>query len=257
MPGIWLVNGARTTHQFPKHSHDFFVIGAFTQGCQMSHYGLRDYETSAGDVVWLPPGEVHDGRPIGSRSDPQARSYAMAYVDIRAMRTLLDDYDPEQASSEKQLAKKVVFGRRSGVQNAVFRFLNALLCGQAGNELVSLTFGQLAELIGRTAQHGKLPDKAYAIKHRLDEGNTSISGIAHELGISRFALLRCFSQATGFTPSAYLRQRRVDQAVSMLGTRATLTRIAHEAGFADQSHMTRDFNAFFGVSPSQYRAVIN
>jgi AraC family transcriptional regulator len=42
----------------------------------------------------------------------------------------------------------------------------------------------------------------------------------------------------------------------LLETRDSLTEIAVEAGFADQSHMTRIFKRVTGVPPGAYRSVI-
>lgn len=75
--------------------------------------------------------------------------------------------------------------------------------------------------------------------------------------MSRFQLLRGFAAATGLTPHAYLMQRRLHLARCLIQTGVPLAQAAAEAGFADQSHMTRLFSRCYGVTPAAYaRAVM-
>jgi AraC-like DNA-binding protein len=84
--------------------------------------------------------------------------------------------------------------------------------------------------------------------------NTSLDQLAREAGLTRFQTLRAFASATGFTPHAYLMQRRFDLARRLMTTPAGLAEVAAASGYADQSHMTRDFKRRYGVTPAAYRA---
>jgi AraC-like DNA-binding protein len=75
-------------------------------------------------------------------------------------------------------------------------------------------------------------------------------------GVSRFQFLRGFAREAGITPHAYLVQRRVRLARQLLANGETPAQAAVQAGFADQSHMTRAFGRQFGITPSRYRAAI-
>jgi AraC family transcriptional regulator len=68
-------------------------------------------------------------------------------------------------------------------------------------------------------------------------------------------LARVFRAWYGVTPGIYLRQLRLEWASKELtgAGRASLSRIATAAGFADQSHFTRTFKQYFGVSPGRLR----
>jgi len=50
-----------------------------------------------------------------------------------------------------------------------------------------------------------------------------------------------------------LTMRRLDEVRASLRTHATLADAAGDAGFADQSHMTRQFKQAFGLSPGRWR----
>lgn len=73
-----------------------------------------------------------------------------------------------------------------------------------------------------------------------------------ELGVFHFG--RKFRTEFGCTPHAYLLHRRIETAKRQLtASLLPLKAIAANAGFADQSHMTRLFRRFLGVTPAEFR----
>ncbi len=51
----------------------------------------------------------------------------------------------------------------------------------------------------------------------------------------------------------YIRKVRVDKATVLLSCKhLTLTQIAYDCGFSDQSHLIRCFKEFNGMTPGQY-----
>jgi AraC-like DNA-binding protein len=92
---------------------------------------------------------------------------------------------------------------------------------------------------------------------RLDANPTSpvsLAELADLSGVSRFQLLRGFAREVGATPHAYLVQQRVRLARQFLAAGKPIVDAAINAGFADQSHMTRAFVRQFGVTPGRYVA---
>ncbi|SDD65726.1 AraC family transcriptional regulator [Paraburkholderia lycopersici] len=73
-------------------------------------------------------------------------------------------------------------------------------------------------------------------------------------GMRRFHQL--FIEAFGETPHRYLQRLRLDTALTLLADpRASLTGIALEVGFGDQSAFTHAFTRRFGLAPGQWRAL--
>jgi AraC-like DNA-binding protein len=85
---------------------------------------------------------------------------------------------------------------------------------------------------------------------------TSLAELAGLSGVSRFQLLRGFAREIGTTPHAYLVQHKVRLARRLLATGRSPADAALQAGFADQSHMTRAFVRQFGITPGRYKAAI-
>ena len=80
----------------------------------------------------------------------------------------------------------------------------------------------------------------------------SLDELAVVAGLSKFYLLRSFSRACGVTPHAYQMQLRLARAWRLIAEGCSLTRATYDAGFADQSHLTRRFSAQFGVTPGRH-----
>jgi len=56
----------------------------------------------------------------------------------------------------------------------------------------------------------------------------------------------------GLSPHAYLMQLRLEKAKWMLKNGNNIIDTAIETGFADRSHMTRNFRQKFGLTPGCY-----
>ena len=100
--------------------------------------------------------------------------------------------------------------------------------------------GRMTEVLRYMAEHAAAPHK--------------LTGLARMARMSPYHFLRSFKAATGVTPHQWLLRARLHNAATQLVTsRAPVTDIALEVGFADLSNFTRTFRAEFGASPRQYR----
>ncbi|MDE0853407.1 MAG: AraC family transcriptional regulator [Nevskia sp.] len=92
-----------------------------------------------------------------------------------------------------------------------------------------------------------------AISAQLD-GGLSLDALAAECGLSRSYFARAFRRTTGKPPHQWLLEQRVEAAKRLLMTStASLSEIALECGFADQSHFTRVFARLTGAPPGSWR----
>jgi AraC-like DNA-binding protein len=82
---------------------------------------------------------------------------------------------------------------------------------------------------------------------------TAVAALATTSGHSRFTVYRSFRAAYGLSPSDYLRQCRLRSARAMLAAGRPAAEVAAATGFADQSHLTRWFGRYFGVTPAAYQ----
>jgi len=86
----------------------------------------------------------------------------------------------------------------------------------------------------------------------------SVERLGYTLGLSYKALERLFDERLGLTPKRALRVARFSRALHGLQRssqpRGDLSRIAHDAGYADHAHFTREFRALAGLTPTEFIA---
>lgn len=87
---------------------------------------------------------------------------------------------------------------------------------------------------------------------RRSQGRCSIAAIARHAAMSQSALERHFRVAVGVSPKKLSRLARLQHICRLWDRGMSLTRIAFEAGYCDQSHMVRDFRLFTGTSPEEF-----
>lgn len=83
----------------------------------------------------------------------------------------------------------------------------------------------------------------------------TIVDLAASVGVAPAHLTRAFGKRFECPPGEYLRRLRVNHVRRRLEqSDVPLVRIALEAGFSDQSHLTRVFRRYVGTTPGRYRA---
>jgi AraC-like DNA-binding protein len=83
-------------------------------------------------------------------------------------------------------------------------------------------------------------------------GAVRIAPLARELGLSTDRLEKRFRCVVGASPKQLTSVLRFRQVVSRYQTGVTLTQLAHDAGYCDQSHLIRDFRSFTGQPPGEF-----
>jgi AraC family transcriptional regulator len=80
--------------------------------------------------------------------------------------------------------------------------------------------------------------------------------IADVAGISSSYFLTMFKRSVGLAPHQYLIAKRIERAKALLTeTRLPIADIATQAGFADQSHLTRMMKRHTGLTPRRIRSM--
>jgi AraC-like DNA-binding protein len=99
-----------------------------------------------------------------------------------------------------------------------------------------------------------------AVAHALADpvqgwGFTRISNVQRQAGYSPKHFIALFHDAVGLTPKHYYRVKRFTAALHAIagGANSSLAELAAALGYADQSHLSREFRDFAGITPTRYR----
>jgi AraC-like DNA-binding protein len=82
--------------------------------------------------------------------------------------------------------------------------------------------------------------------------NVSLEKLACIANLSPFHFNRVFSEQLGLPPHAFQTQLRVLRAQKLLRQGYSISSVAAETGFADQSHFTRQFKRLTIITPGQF-----
>ena len=103
--------------------------------------------------------------------------------------------------------------------------------------------------------NGQRPDLLVAdavARIRSQHGSLRIGSLARHTGLSQSALERRFRRTVGTSPKKFATLIRLRNVVRMRQAGASLTEIAHTAGYADQAHFIKDFKRFAGQAPESF-----
>ncbi|WP_251209936.1 AraC family transcriptional regulator [Acetatifactor aquisgranensis] len=84
------------------------------------------------------------------------------------------------------------------------------------------------------------------------EQELPIETLAADIFVSKYYLIRKFKSSIGMTPHQFCIQNRIRKSQGILDEDKTISRIAAEMGFYDQSHFDKAFQRIVGISPSEY-----
>jgi AraC family transcriptional regulator len=114
-----------------------------------------------------------------------------------------------------------------------------------------------APVAGQSVVGGLAPKvlmRAIERLHSDSDADVSLAALAAEAGLSRFHFCRAFKESTGLSPHAWLRQRRLEQAMQMLrDTDASVVTVAAALGYASQTAFAAAFKRLTGDTPTDWR----
>jgi AraC-like DNA-binding protein len=113
-----------------------------------------------------------------------------------------------------------------------------------------------------TRSDESLVERAVAMMRRV-RGGVGVGQLAAAIGVGERRLERAFDRSVGVGPKLFMRILRLRRAVRTIDacTRErrvpAWTSVAFDAGYADQPHLIREFNALAGTTPAGYAAERN
>ncbi|NOH64328.1 AraC family transcriptional regulator [Vibrio sp. RE88] len=249
---ISLIEANYQKFAFQRHYHLDFHIGLITHGQQKFHYQGQSHNVGAGQIVIMPPDELHDGRSMLD-SGYQVRVFSV---------------EPEwfsELAELKQSKAQIQFNQLIVSDSRIFNPLAQLHSALADNQLSQLAkdclpyegFEQLFTHYGALEQKPIVPlgnQSVSTLKDYLMENLAQpvrLEQLSQLCDLSPTQFQRHFKAKVGLTPYAWLSRLRLEQGFKLLKSGVCGTEVAHQIGFYDQAHFSKAFKATYGVPPSK------
>lgn len=241
-------------HVYHRHSHETYSFGVTEDGHQAFRCRGGAHTSAAGMVIAFNPDDPHDGHA----ADELGFTYRIVHFGANLVADVLADIADRPAGLPLFAAPVVA----DPVLARNLRGLHAALLGGAPalrrDELLTASVGAMvARASTDRLRRGPSGGVAARARRLLDErflDDVGADELAEAAGCSRFALYRAFRREFGMAPSDYQRQLRLRAARRLLLADGTaVADVAARTGFADQSHLTRWFVRYYGLTPRGFR----
>lgn len=237
---------------YEPHRHDSYAVGITTAGVQTFRYRGSRRVCLPGQLHVLHPDETHDG----AAGTDDGFGYRILYLAPELVREALGGgalpfvADPVQTPLP---ATRRVASLLADIDEPISDLARA--------EIAATMADTLRSLGGRPGQRPVRIDlravglaRSYLAAHASEQ--TPASTLEAITGTDRFTLARHFRRAFGTSPDRYRTMRRLALARAAIENGLPLAQAAAHAGFADQSHMTRQFKRAYGLTPARWTALV-
>jgi AraC-like DNA-binding protein len=256
LPGIEARYSSYNADAFRTHSHEAYSIALIERGSTVFLLEGERHAAQAGQLVFIAPQLVHACNPDGV----EGMTYRLFYVDAWRLESIVRELFGQDAS--------LPMFRRPVVDDPDLfeQFLalhDAIREGADRLERESLLVNGLAEMVirygatGRLGERGWNDDAVLLARTFLSAHMTekiSLDDLSQAAHLSPYHLLRVFQNAVGLPPHAHQNQLRIERGKQLLADGLSISRVAVEVGFTDQSHFSRVFKQYTGATPRQYQA---
>lgn len=233
--------------RLPRHSHEHAYFCLNLGGDYAERYGRRRRDCHEGMLVFHPPGECHAEEHHSAVASLNVELDGAWLGRIAGLVAPLDQ--PAEFRGDEIAAAGVLLLRELRRDDR-----------DSALAIEGLTF----EILAASARRERTVDRraprwlrdACDLLNELTDG-VSLRAVAAQAGVHPVHFAATFRRFLGCSLGEYQRRRRFEYAREQLADRAMpLAQIAADAGFADQSHLTRTFKRFSGMTPSEYRTFL-
>lgn len=242
---------------FPNHLHEYYVIGYMVSGQRYLSCKNKEYTLREEDMVLFNPGDNHTCAQVGleplhywgmniSKSVMQGLVKEIANLEELPYFTPTVILDKEVATYFQILHENIMKGLGEFENDELLFFMISLLLQRYHKSFQEKEI-DLAKEIESTCR--------YLEEHFAK--TISLGEICTLFGLSKSSLLRAFTKSKGMTPYRYLQSVRISAARKLLENGESLINTALKTGFSDQSHFSKFFNMFIGLTPGAYRDIFH
>jgi AraC family transcriptional regulator len=235
----------------PCHRHEFASFSFVLAGSYIENYDRRAQTRKPATVIFHPPHESHS-------VDFQSETVRILNVQIdfkrlahiRRHSVILDSSSICRTETTAWLGNRIYreFYRADELSWLSIEGLILEILAEASRDKINSS----------DAERKAPPwlERAKDFLHAQFSESIVLENLAQAAGVHPVHLTRVFRQNYGCTVGEYVRRLRVEFACRQISkTDASLSEIAHAAGFSDQSHLNKTFKNIYGLTPAEYRKI--
>jgi AraC-like DNA-binding protein len=243
-------------HRYAPHTHETYAIGVILAGCETFRLRGERHYVPAGSLVFVNPGEVHDGEPSGD-----GYAYRMTYPSVALLSEVAAEFSGRASAAPffpgAAVSDPPAYAAFLATYERLEHDVDRLAADEAMLRAYAFLIARHAKAPPSDASVPTAPAAVRRVREYLDAHaaeQIDLSTLSDVAGVTRYHLVRLFRREVGLTPHAYLTDRRIHAARKMLADGMPPAEVATACGFFDQSHLTRAFKSRAGVGPGAYRA---
>lgn len=248
-----LLQGTAVTNPCCQQFTQSYVIGTIQSGLGALQYRNTRQEITRGAFYVIEPDEIWSC---------QAKELTFSHLLVDP--SLLQRLTAEIVGPEKPIPRFPGIGLHdTDLSLRLERLYTRLTVSESQLEQQELLLEVLAHLLRSHPSYREIPQnlewerpaiqraKAYIAAYYTED--ISLETLASIVHLSAFHLARLFRQVIGLPPHAYQIQLRMSHARKLLAQGFSVSYVASETGFFDQTHFTNQFKRHVGVTPGTYR----
>ena len=241
--------------KFPNHFHEHYVLGFVESGRRFLTCKNKEYNIDAGDLLLFNPLDNHACEQV----DDQALDWRCVNIEKAVMRRMAEEItgkddlpiftstvvcQSDAVSTLRDLHDMILKEVKDFNKEENFYFLIEQLITDY-TKPVAETLAQVSREIQAACDY---------MESNYTETIT-LADLSKVSDLNKYTLLRSFTMQRGITPYQYLSTIRVNKAKRLLEAGVSPIEAALQSGFTDQSHFTRFFKNFIGLTPRQYQDI--
>lgn len=247
---IEAVGGRHERFRVAPHTHGEYFICTATSGSHVVTVAGCDWVVAPGDLVFLAPETMHSAASIQG----SAWEYVSLHVPASIVRTVCGGAAPWRLRGGAGVVRAPALAAQLvGVYAAIGVTSPANAEASALALIAALRRGVLEQAPRRDAVSDEAIPAVLSALESAGRSHPLLATLGESVGLSVFQLIRRFKASVGVSPIAYRTQMRARVARDLLRTKRSIVSSAFSAGYADESHLCRQFARVYGITPGAYR----